>query len=159
MSRARVLVAQRIAAPPARTFRAFVDEIGAWWRPSPLFRLTARPDATLAFEGVPPDRLVAVDVDGERWEVGAVHGWDPPHRLAFGWRPAGLADDQSTEVVVTFAPVDDGRSTRVTVEHFGWDTIPSEHATRHDFPLHDFQQRLAEWWRDQLDRVAHHVRI
>jgi hypothetical protein len=25
--------------------------------------------------------------------------------------------------------------TRVTVEHFGWDTIPQENAARHGFPL------------------------
>jgi hypothetical protein len=34
----------------------------------------------------------------------------------------------------------------VTVEHFGWDSIPQDHAARHGFPLGVLQQRLAEWW-------------
>ena len=38
-----------------------------------------------------------------------------------------------------FDAVDTG--TRVTVEHFGWDAIPQEHAARHGFPLDAFQQR------------------
>ena len=63
----------------------------------------------------------------------AVREWDPPHRLVFGWRQAGFPDDRSTEVAVRFDAVDTG--TRVTVEHFGWDAIPQEHAARHGFPL------------------------
>ena len=34
----------------------------------------------------------------------------------------------------------------MTVEHFGWDTIPVEHAARHGMPLRAFQLRFAEWW-------------
>ena len=49
--------------------------------------------------------------------------WDPPHRVVFEWRQAGFAEDQSTEVAVRFDPVESG--TRVTVEHFGWDTHPA----------------------------------
>jgi uncharacterized protein YndB with AHSA1/START domain len=84
-----------------------------------------------------------------------VHDWDPPNRLVFGWRQAGFPDDRSTEVAVTFDAVDTG--TRVTVEHFGWDAIPQEHAARHGFPLPAFQQRAAEWWQDLLRSLRDHV--
>jgi uncharacterized protein YndB with AHSA1/START domain len=153
----RVLVAVRVAAPPERTFAAFTREIGAWWRPNPLFRFTDRPDGRLAFEPDPPERLVEVGPDGVAFEIGRVHEWDPPSRLAFGWRQAGFADDQSTDVVVTFVAVDDGDTTRVTVEHFGWDRVPQEHAARHGFPLRDFQQRTAEWWQVLLGSLGTHV--
>ena len=148
MSRSRVLVALRIAAPPARTFAAFTDEIGEWWRPNGLFRFTDRAGGRLAFEPDPPERLVEIGADGDRFEIGPVLAWEPPSRLVFGWRQAGFPDDRSTEVSVRFDPVTTG--TRVTVEHVGWDAIPRKNVARHGFPLAPFQQRLAEWWRDLL---------
>jgi uncharacterized protein YndB with AHSA1/START domain len=144
MSPSRVLVALRVAAPTARTFSAFTGEIGDWWCPNGLFRFTDCAGARLAFEPDPPERLVEICPDGARFEIGRVTLWDPPHRLVFGWRQTGFPAGQSTEVSVRFDPVAQG--TRVTVEHFGWDAIPQDHAARHGFPLSAFQQRLAEWW-------------
>jgi uncharacterized protein YndB with AHSA1/START domain len=149
---ARVLVSLRIAATPERTFAAFTDEIGAWWQPNGLFRFTGREGTRLAFEPEPPEHLVEIGDDGERFEIGPVLEWSPPRRLAFGWRQAGFPEDRSTEVAVRFDPVDSG--TRVTVEHVGWDVIPQEHAARHGFPLAPFQARLAEWWQTLLRSLA-----
>jgi uncharacterized protein YndB with AHSA1/START domain len=152
VSCARVLVSLRVEAPAARTFAAFTDEIGQWWRPNDLFRFTNRPGGRLAFEPDPPDRLVEISTDGERFEIGPVTIWDPPHRMAFGWRQAGFPADRSTEVSVRFEAI--GPGTRITVEHVGWDAIPGENAVRHGFPLDVFQQRLAEWWRTLLTSCA-----
>ena len=144
MSRSRVLVALRVAAPAARTFTAFTGEIGEWWCPNGLFRFTDRTGGRLAFEPDPPERLVEIGTNGERFEIGPVTVWDPPRRLVFGWRQQGFPAGRSTEVSVRFDPVESG--TRVTVEHFGWDAIPQDNAARHGFPLTALQQRLAEWW-------------
>jgi len=38
----RVLVSLRVKASPERAFEAFVNEIGAWWQPNPLFTFTPR---------------------------------------------------------------------------------------------------------------------
>jgi uncharacterized protein YndB with AHSA1/START domain len=152
VSGSRVLVALRVAAPAGRTFAAFTGEIGEWWRPNALFRFTDRAGGRLAFEPDPPERLVEIADDGERFEIGPVTVWEPPHRLVFGWRQAGFPAGASTEVSVRFDPVEDG--TRVTVEHFGWDAIPRETAARHGFPLDAFQQRLAEWWQLLLRSLA-----
>ena len=155
MSGSRVLVSLRVATPPARAFAAFTGEIGQWWRPNRLFRFTDRGDTTLAFEPEPPERLVEIGPDGERFVIGPVLEWEPPRRLAFGWRQAGFAEDQSTEVSIRFDPVEGG--TRVTVEHFGWDAIPQQHVARHGFPLGVFQQRVAEWWQVLLRSLVEHV--
>ena len=155
MSRSRVLVALRVAAPAARTFTAFTGEIGDWWSPNGLFRFTDRTGGRLAFEPDPPERLVEIGIDGERFEIGPVTVWDPPHRLVFGWRHAGFPAGQSTEVSVRFDAV--GQGTRVTVEHVGWDAIPQDNATRHGFPLSAFQLRLAEWWQTLLRSLGAHV--
>ena len=99
--------------------------------------------------------MVEIGPDGERFEIGDVRVWDPPRRVVFGWRQATFAPDQSTEVAVRFEPVDTG--TLVTVEHFGWDTLPQEHAARHGFPLDAFQHRDAEWWQVLLRSLGDHV--
>jgi uncharacterized protein YndB with AHSA1/START domain len=90
--------------------------------------------------------------------VGHVRVWEPPHRLVLSWRHATFEDDQETELHVRFDAVDSsdgaGAETRITVEHYGWDTIPAEHAARHGFPLPTFQLRYAEWWQGLLEAVA-----
>ena len=154
----RVLVAVRVRATPARAFAAFTEQIGEWWQPNGLFPFTGGRTGTLAFEPGPTGRLVERYDDGSAFEVGRIRVWDPPHRLVLGWRHAGFADDQETELHVRFEAVeDDPGRTRVTVEHLGWDAIPPDHAARHGFPLPVFQRRFAEWWQRLLagvDRVV-----
>jgi uncharacterized protein YndB with AHSA1/START domain len=148
----KVLVALRVKATPERAFAAFVDEIGAWWRPNPLFAFTPRSPGVLSFER--PDaegrggRLIETLPGGKVFEIGRVRAWEPPHRLVVGWRQATFTPEQDTEVQVTFEPV--GEETRISVEHTGWETVPIEHAARHRFPIGIFLQRHAEWWRTLL---------
>lgn len=144
-----VLVALRVRAPRERAFAVFADEIGLWWRPDGLFRITPRGDGVLAFVD---GRLVSTLADGRTFEVGRVTAWEPPDRLAFTWRQAGFPPDRATEVEVRFEAV--GAETRVSVEHRGWDAIPRDHAARHGFPLAPFQQRCADWWRAALGAYA-----
>jgi uncharacterized protein YndB with AHSA1/START domain len=145
----RVLVAVRVRATPGRAFAAFTDEIGRWWRPNSLFPFTERTDGTLTFEPGPDGRLVETAPGGHRFVVGDVRAWDPPRRLVVSWRQANFDPGVETELHVRFDDVGDG-PTRVTVEHFGWDALPADHAARHGFPLAVFQLRFAEWWRGLL---------
>lgn len=77
--------------------------------------------------------------------------WAPGEKLIFGWRQATFAADQATEVEVTFEAV--GEETRVTVEHRGWDTVPSAHVAKHGFPEQVFLHRHAVWWAELLDAM------
>ncbi|MEI9963534.1 MAG: SRPBCC domain-containing protein [Caulobacteraceae bacterium] len=86
------------------------------------------------------------------FEIGAITAWEPPARLAFGWRQAGFAPGQHTEVEIRFEPV--GEETRVTVEHRGWDSVPQAHVARHGFPDAIFLRRHAEWWRALLTSLG-----
>ena len=152
----RVLLATRVNATPARAFAAFTEEIGQWWRPNGLFQFTRRRDGVLSFEPGPNGRLIENYADGTVFVVGDVRVWDPPRRLVVTWRHESFAPDQSTVLHVRFEDV--GDQTRITVEHFGWDTIPERHAARHGFPLATFQLRFAEWWqvllRNLSDRIS-----
>lgn len=147
----RVLLAIRVNATPARAFAAFTEEIGQWWRPNVLFEFTRGRRGVLSFEPGSNGRLIETYEDGTVFVIGEVRVWDPPHRLVVTWREECFAPDQSTELSVRFEQA--GEQTRVTVEHFGWDTIPERHAARHGFPLGAFQLRFAEWWQHLLGNL------
>jgi uncharacterized protein YndB with AHSA1/START domain len=151
----RVIVALRVKAAPERAFRAFVEEIGAWWRPNSLFRFTPRSPGVLAFEPGEGGRLTETLANGKVFEIGRIRAWEPPARLVFGWRQATFAPDHDTEVEVRFEAV--GDETRVTVTHTGWDSVPQAHVARHGFPPNLFLQRHGEWWQSLL--AAYRMRL
>jgi len=148
----RIVVALRVKASPERAFEAFTRDIHLWWRPNPLFRFTPRGPGVLAFEPGVGGRFIETRAGGKVFEIGKITAWEPPSRLAFGWRQATFAAGQATEVEVRFEPV--GDQTRVTVEHRGWDTVPQDHVARHTMPDAMFLRRHAEWWRSLLEGLS-----
>jgi len=144
----KVYVALRVKATPERAFKAFVEDIGAWWRPNGLFATTPRAPGRLAFEPGAEGRLVETLADGRTFEIGRVLAWEPPARLAFNWRQATFPMDLETEVEVRFEAV--GEETRVSVEHRGFARLPADSAARHGFPDAALLMRLGEWWRTLL---------
>ncbi len=150
-----VIVSLRVKATPQEAFDVFTQEIASWWRPNGLFQLTPRGDGVLRFEPGAEGRLVSDLPNGKTFEIGRITAWAPGERVAFNWRQATFAADQTTYVEVRFEAV--GDETRVTVEHRGWDAIPPEHAARHGFPLQVFQMRQAEHWRALLAAIAEAV--
>jgi uncharacterized protein YndB with AHSA1/START domain len=147
----KVYVAMRVRATPERAFAAFVEEIGAWWRPSVLFQTTPRP-GRLSFEPGEGGRLIETREGGKVFEIGRIRVWEPPNRLVFAWRQANFPPDLRTEVEVTFQAV--GAETRVSVEHRGFDQVPAGSVARHGFPDEVLLLRLAEYWRGQLAAVS-----
>ncbi|MDB5442423.1 MAG: hypothetical protein JWP86_1818 [Phenylobacterium sp.] len=144
----KVFIALRVKASPERAFQAFVEEIGAWWRPNGLFQTTPRDPGRLAFEAGEGGRLTETLANGKVFEIGRIGAWEPPSRLVFSYRQANFPLDLHTEVEVCFAAVGDG--TRVSVEHRGFDQVPADSAARHRFPDQALLLRLAEWWRAHL---------
>jgi uncharacterized protein YndB with AHSA1/START domain len=147
----KVYVALRVKATPERAFQAFVEEIGAWWRPNMLFQTTPRP-GVLSFEPGEGGRLVETREGGKVFEIGAIRVWEPPHRLVFSWRQANFPSDLHTEVEVGFEAV--GEETRVSVEHRGFDQVPAQSAARHGFTDQHLLMQLADFWRSQIAAVA-----
>jgi uncharacterized protein YndB with AHSA1/START domain len=147
----RVFVVLRVKAAPERAFQAFVEEIGAWWRPNELFQTTPRAPGRLAFESGQGGRLTETLEGGKVFEIGRITAWEPPTRLEFSYRQANFPPDLHTEVEVTFTAV--GEETRVSVEHRGFDRVPAG-AARHGFPDSALLLRLSEWWRAHLASLS-----
>jgi len=139
----KVFVSLRVKATRERAFAAFVEEIGAWWRPNGLFQTTPRAPGLLAFEPGEGGRLTETLANGKVFEIGRITAWEPPSRLEFTWCQANFPPELHTAVEVRFEAV--GQETRVSVEHRGFDQVP-EGAARHGFPDHALLMRLAEWW-------------
>jgi uncharacterized protein YndB with AHSA1/START domain len=148
----KVYVALRVKATPERAFAAFVEEIGAWWRPSGLFQTTPRAPGLLAFEPGEGGRLTETLANGKVFEIGKITVWEPPARLVFSWRQANFPPELQTEVEVCFEAV--GGETRVSVEHRGFDQVPRDSVARHGFPDAALLMRLAEWWQVLLGSLG-----
>lgn len=165
---ARILVSLRVRATPERAFAVFTGDIALWWRPNELFRFTPRSPGVLAFAPGPggdwsAGRFTETLSNGKVFEIGRITAWEPPARLAFTWRQASFAPDQETRVEVRFEPVAAAplhpagaaaAETRVTVEHTGWDAVPTTHVARHGFPDGLFLHRHGAWWQSLLAGLA-----
>lgn len=92
----------------AHAFATFTARIDLWWPPG-----HRRPGARVELEPGEGGRFVQRDAHGQVFEMGTVVRWEPPHRLAYTWRPG--SPDAPTRVDVTFTESGDG--TRVDVVH------------------------------------------
>jgi uncharacterized protein YndB with AHSA1/START domain len=146
-----VRVTATVAVDPATAFALFTEEVDRWWRRGPRDRF--RPDraGTLVFEPGAGGRLVEVYGPGDEHEVGTVRVWEPGRRLVLGWRGAGFAPGEETEVEVRFERAAAG--TRVTLEHRGWEALRPDHPARHGLVGGAFASMLGLWWGDRLNEL------
>lgn len=113
-----------VGKPPGVAFRAFAEEIGAWW---PLATHTRARDAegersvTVTIEPRAGGRVFETLEDGRELDWGKVLAWEPGTRLELSWQ-LGLPADQATHVAVHFEPAGaDG--CRVTLIHSQWERL------------------------------------
>ena len=119
-------------------FRAFTDEIDAWYKRGPHSFYDANRALGLRFEPFVGGRLIEVyDADsGEGREMGRVEIWDPPNRLQY-------RDMRDTEVDVRFESY--GERTEVTLEHRGLERLAPSVAQH----VRDFGGALLMTWFDE----------
>ena len=140
-----------VAVPPARAFAIFTEEIDAWWRRGPAYRIAGKRPGVLKF-----DSGKLLELVGERaYETGVVTAWEPPSRLEFEWRGVNFKPGESTTVEVTFAAQREG--TLVTVEHRGWSALPAGHPVRHGQPPAAFIGGVGMWWGQLLTSLREYA--
>jgi uncharacterized protein YndB with AHSA1/START domain len=109
----------RVRRPIQSAFTLFTRDIGSWW---PVETHHARGEVVgVVFEGRLGGRIYERCRDGEVADWGEVLAWDPPNRVVFTWMPT-RSRGAPTEVEVRFF-AEDAATTRVEVEHRGWERL------------------------------------
>jgi uncharacterized protein YndB with AHSA1/START domain len=139
-----------VAVEQQLAFEIFTREIDLWWRRGPRFRFRRQPGVLSFEEGVGGRLFESFPAESGTFvhEVGRVTIWEPPSRLAFNWRNANFTDSESTEVEVSFDPMEGG--TRVTVRHRGWAALRPDHPARHGLNGGEFSRMIGMWWGDLM---------
>ena len=107
-----------VRRPVTEAFRLFTDGIGEWWPSHRGYSFGADRLQELRLEPVAGGRLYERYTDGEEFEVGRVIACEPPQRIVFTWQGRW---SEPTEVEVRFTP--EGLTTRVELEHRGWERL------------------------------------
>ena len=107
-----------ITTSPERCFRAFTQEIDAWW---PKHHSRSGDDATtIVLEPHDNGRLYERTPDGDEFVFGTVVEWSPGDRFALDWY-LGTGQDNPSRVQIVFEPIASG--TRVIITHDGADRV------------------------------------
>jgi uncharacterized protein YndB with AHSA1/START domain len=103
-------------------FRIFTADTMSWW-PVASHSIHGEDVKEIVFEPDVGGRLYEVAASGERGHWATVLEWEPPNRLVLAWNILEREGDL-TEVEVRFLP--EGESTRVELEHRGWEGVEAE---------------------------------
>jgi uncharacterized protein YndB with AHSA1/START domain len=105
-------------------FATFTERIHEWW---PLSKYSIDSDEsgsqpeTVIFQGGAGGQIYERTKKGEELKWADVIAFEPPHRFVLAWNPSREQERPPTEVEVTFT--DEGRRTRVDLEHRGWEKL------------------------------------
>ena len=109
-------------------FRTWVDRISDWWPRS--HTVSSAPDARVTLEQFVGGRIFERTADGVEHDWGEVLAFEPARRLAYLWHIRRDRAD-ATEVEISFHPID-AHTTRVEIEHRGWEALGAEAETWRD---------------------------
>jgi uncharacterized protein YndB with AHSA1/START domain len=110
-----------VAAPPEKAFRRFTAEMSSWW-PLASHSVGQRDAESVTMEGRQGGRIVERIRGGRECVWGTITAWEPPRRVAFTWHP-GDDPARAQDVEVRFTAAAEGSSTRVELEHKGFERL------------------------------------
>jgi len=105
-----------LRCPPPAAFKAFTEDVSAWW-PLATHSVGQARARSCRIDAGAGGRMVEVSVEGDETTWAEVAAWEPPDRLVLRWHP-GQPAEAAQEVEVRFSAVADG--TRVDLEHRDW---------------------------------------
>ena len=111
-----------VASGIEQAFRTFTAGIGSWW-PVMSHSIGEARVTDVVLEPRAGGRLYERWDDGTEHEWGEVLEWDEPRRFVCSWNP-NPEPSTSTEIEVRFEA--SGESTRVSLEHRGWERLGAE---------------------------------
>ena len=119
-------------------FRVFTTDAISWW---PVDSHSIRGSAVkeIVFEGHEGGEVYELTAEGEKGHWATVVTWDPPSRLVLAWNILER-EPVPTEVDVRFVP--EGESTRVELEHRGWEAVAEDAAEKRESYDHGWENVL-----------------
>lgn len=117
-----IILAFEVDCPVDHAFAVWTSRITVWWPAD--HTVSGETDLTISLEGRPGGRIFERRASGIEHDWGEVTIWEPPTRLGYTWH---LKRDRSdaTDVEIRFVDRGDG-STRVEIEHRGWERLGAE---------------------------------
>lgn len=103
-------------------FRVFTADAQCWW-PVDSHSIHGSALREVVFEGHEGGEVYEVSTTGEKGHWATIVSWEPPNRLVLAWNILER-EPIATEVEVRFLP--EGESTRVELEHRGWEAVAEE---------------------------------
>jgi uncharacterized protein YndB with AHSA1/START domain len=117
-----------VACDVTHAFAVFTEKTSMWWPPT--HSVSHEPGLTVIFEPKVGGRIFERTPARTEFDWGQILVWDPPKRLGYLWH---IRTDraQATEVQIRFVALPDG-TTRVDIEHTGWDRLGDAAQSRRD---------------------------
>ena len=128
-----------VGCPVEHAFHVWTAEIGRWWPGDHTVTGGGR-GLTVVLQGAVGGRIFERTPDGTEHDWGEVTVWAPPTRLGYRWH-LGRDRSEATDVEIRFVPVDNA-TTRVEIEHSGWDVLGERAA--------QWRERNVAGWRSLL---------
>lgn len=117
-----------VDCPVAHAFDMWTARISSWWPRS--HTVSAQDDADVVLERHVGGRIYERTTSGDEHDWGEVTAVEPPRRLSYLWQIRRDRAD-ATEVAISFTSIDEG-TTRVEIEHRGWERLGAEGDTWRD---------------------------
>jgi uncharacterized protein YndB with AHSA1/START domain len=108
--------------PTDHAFDVWTAQIGRWWPAD--HTTTGEPGLVVTMEPRVGGRIYERTVEGHESDWGRILVWEPPERLVYSWH-LKREPDEATEVEIRFVATAPA-STRVEIEHRGWERLGSD---------------------------------
>jgi hypothetical protein len=105
-----------VACSVEHAFTTWTTRIATWW---PSDHTVSGGEVVL--EPGPGGRIFERSTDGTEYDWGRITVWEPPSVLGYSWH-LGREAEHATDVEIRFVP-GEGASTRVEIEHRGWEAL------------------------------------
>ena len=132
-----------VGVSAVEAFDTWTRRITTWW---PVQHTRSRARGTkVVIEPEVGGRIFERTATGEEHEWGWVTIWERPERFGYKWHITSPPED-ATDVEVRFTEVGDG-TTRVTIEHTGFDRLGQTGPSRRDANQRHWDQLIPEYIR------------
>lgn len=130
-----------VACSPEHAFTTWTGKASFWWPPQ--HTVSHEKGVKIVFEPRVGGRIFERAPDGREIDWGEITAWDPPRRLRYLWHIAADRSD-ATSVEIAFVALP-GQSTRVEIEHRGWERLGAKGRSWRDANRHGWDGVLPNY--------------